>query len=329
MELNEKETILITGATGLVGAQIVRAVQATGVKVIGLARNIPLKADASVEWVSCDLLDVVQLEALLKGVDKVYHCAGLVSFDPSRRRELYKINFEGTANLINACILNGVKKLLHVSSVAAIGEAKGKDKVINEALDWNEEGASDYGKSKHLAEMEVWRGICEGLPAIIINPSIILGAGNWEEGSTAIFKSVYDEFPWYTEGVHGFVDIADVARIAVQLMNSELNAERYIVNGINCSYNQLFTQIANAFGKKPPHKKVTKFLAEFVWRYKYIKGKLTGRPSILNKNTARTALAIIEYDSEKLHKALPDFRYTSVGSTVNRVCLELKNKYQF
>lgn len=328
VNLKQNETILVTGATGLVGNQIVQEVLAQGGRVIGLARNPPEQKDSRVQWESCDLLDIGRLEQLLVDVDKIYHCAGLVSFDPAKRRELYKINTEGTANLVNAAITNKVTKLLHLSSVAAIGEPKGKENLVKEEDEWNEEGSSDYGKSKHLAEMEVWRGSSEGLPVIIINPSIILGSGDWNNGSSALFKTVYEQFPWYTEGVHGFVDVKDVARVAVSLMESDIIAERFIINGHNLSYEHLFKQIALDFGKRPPYKKVTKTMSEFVWRAKYIMGLITGNPSILNKNTARTALSIIKYDSDKLKSAFPEFAYTDISETISRVCKELIAKYE-
>ena len=156
---------------------------------------------------------------------------------------------------MNACIKNNVQKLLHVSSVAAIGEAKGRKNLINERIEWNEHGASDYGKSKYLAEIEVWRGLCEGLTSVILNPSFIIGPSDWNTGSTAMFKTVYDEFPWYTEGVHGFVDVQDVSRAAIALMESNTVAERFIINGANISYKELFDLIADGLGKTRPRKK--------------------------------------------------------------------------
>ena len=328
VESNSKETILVTGATGLVGTQILKMLDCDKHRVIGLARSLPKQLQPGIEWVCCDLLDIVALEAALVGVNKVYHAAGLVSFDPKFKTSLKSINVDGTANLVNACIKNNVQKLLHVSSVAAIGEAKGKKAVIHENLEWDERGATQYANSKYFSEMEVWRGVCEGLDAVIINPSIILGAGDWEKGSTAMFKSAFDEFPWYTEGVHGFVDVLDVARIAIKLMESDISSERFIINGANITYKALFDRMAEGFGKKKPSKKVTPLLAEIVWRFKYLKGIVTGKPSILNKNTARTALAVCEYSSEKLIGRFPDFNYTPIRETVNRVCQELGVRYR-
>ncbi|ANI90692.1 hypothetical protein A9P82_08630 [Arachidicoccus ginsenosidimutans] len=319
--------ILVTGASGLVGSHILQELKSSNAHIIAVCRNIPENADERFEWESCDILDVIALENLFHGVDKIYHCAAVVSFDPKKKKELFQINVEGTANVVNAALNCGVKKLLHVSSVAAIGESKGEDKVVQEDLEWKDECATDYGKSKHLAEMEVWRGLSEGLNAVIINPTIILGCADWNSGSTEIFKTVYEEFPYYTEGVHGFVDAQDVARAAVMLMNSDVQAQRFILNGANISYKDLFLKIANAFDKKPPHKKVTKLLAEIVWRVSYFKGKITGKPSILNKNSARIALANIQFDNRKLFKYFPDFQYTAVDVSVERICKALKGVY--
>ncbi|UAY54196.1 NAD-dependent epimerase/dehydratase family protein [Arachidicoccus terrestris] len=327
VESNPKETILVTGATGLIGSQILKQLDARANNVIGLARNLPENLNNDIQWMQCDLLDVVALEDALKGVSRIYHCAGLVSFDPKMKEKVYKTNVEGTANLINGAIKRGVQKLVHVSSVAAIGEAKGAHTVIHEKLEWNAHGVSDYAKSKHLAEIEVWRGLCEGLSSVIINPSIVIGPGNWDTGSTAMFKSVYDGFPWYTEGVHGFVDVRDVASVAIELMQSPIVAERFIVNGANISYKELFDNIADGFSVPRPAKKVTPFLAEIVWRIKYVKSKLLGVSSILNKNTARTALAVCKYDASKLRKALPGFNYRPIKETIMETCQVLKGKY--
>lgn len=307
MELLNKEIILVTGASGLVGHHILDILSDSNAHIIAICRDIPQNADPRFNWVSCDILDVIALQEIMKGVDKIYHCAAIVSFNPKKQKELLQINIEGTANIVNVAIEYGVKKLLHISSVAAIGEAEGENKIIHEALEWKKENASSYGMSKYYAEMEVWRGITEGLNAVIINPSVILGCADWNKGSAEIFKTVYNEFPWYTQGVHGFVDVKDVAKAAVMLMDSDVLAERFILNGINISYKDLFFKIAEAFHKKPPHKEVTKFLSEFIWRIKYLQEKITGKPSILNKRTARTSMANIEYSSDKLKQYFPQF----------------------
>ena len=192
-------------------------------------------------------------------------------------------------------------------------------------MTWSEAtGNSEYGKTKYLAEMEVWRGIGEGLNAVIINPTIILGAADWNKGSAGIFKSVYNEFPWFTNGISGFVDVTDVVKAMVLIMNSNIVAQRFIVNGDNVSYKDLFTMIANAFGKKPPTKKVTKTIAEIVWRVEAIKGFITRKKPLLTKETAHTAQLKVHFNNSKLLKALPSLQYTPINISVNRICLELK-----
>jgi nucleoside-diphosphate-sugar epimerase len=197
---------------------------------------------------------VYALEDALQNITEVYHCAGLVSFNPKDEKKLFSINVDGTANVVNAALNAGVKKFVHVSSVAAIGRIR-PGELINEKMEWTPETSnSRYGYSKYLGEMEVWRGVAEGLDAVVINPSIILGPGNWNEGSTKIFKSVYDEFPWYTEGVSGFVDVEDVAAAMIALMKSDITAEKFIVSAENISYQHLFNMIAKAFNKKEASK---------------------------------------------------------------------------
>ena len=277
-----------------------------------------------VEWVKADILDIVALEEAMQGVNQVYHCAAIVSFNPKQKHALHKTNIEGTANVVNACLNANISKLLFVSSVAALGRIR-EDKPIDESMNWTEETSnSEYGKSKFLAEMEVWRGIGEGLNAVIVNPTIILGSADWDKGSAKIFKTVYNEFPWYTEGTTGFVDVVDVANAMIQLMKSDIEAQRFILSAETTSYKNLFYKIAAAFNKKPPHKKVTPFIAAIVWRLEALKGKLTGTEPLLTKETAKTAQAKVSFDNTKLKKHLPNFSYTPLQNSIERICAELK-----
>ncbi len=321
--------ILITGATGLVGSHLLTQLVNDGKKVRALYRSsIPVIEGADkVEWVCGDILDVVALEEAMNGVQQVYHCAAIVSFNPKKKAILHQTNVEGTANVVNACLNAGIQKLLFVSSVAALGRIR-QDIPINETMNWSEETSnSEYGKTKYFAEMEVWRGIGEGLDAVIVNPVIILGAGDWEKGSSGLFKSAYDEFPWYTEGTGGFVDVADVIKAMVLLMQSNISAERFILCADNLSYREVFTQMANNFGRKPPHKKVTPLLAAIVWRLEAVKAVFTGKDPMLTKETARTAAAKVRFDNSKLKRFLPDFAYNPVDDSLKRICAELQKKH--
>lgn len=318
--------IFITGGTGLVGSHLIQELIKQGKPVKALYRNaipeIPFKE--KIHWVKGDILDVIALEEFMEDVNEVYHCAAIVSFNPKTRSEMFKVNVEGTINVVNACLEAGVDKLCYVSSVAALGRIKNYQEV-DETMNWSEETSnSNYGKSKHLAEVEVWRGISEGLKAVIVNPVIILGAGDWGKGSSGIFKSAYDEFPWYTLGESGFVDVKDVVKAMIQLMESDISEQRFILSEGNHSFKEVFTLIANEFRKKPPHKTVTTFMASIVWRLEQIKAMFTGKDPLLTRETAQTAQAVAHFNNTKLNKFLPHFTYTPLSETINRVCKELK-----
>ena len=326
---NSLQHILVTGASGLLGSYVVKQLVAQNKTVKALYRShIPAFDGADkVQWVKGDILDIVALEEAMTGVQEVYHCAAIVSFDPKEKQQLHITNVEGTANVVNACLNTGVQKLLHVSSVAALGRIR-VNEPVTEKMKWTPETSnSEYGKSKYLAEMEVWRGVGEGLRAVVVNPTIILGVADWNNSSSAIFKSVYNEFPWYTDGVTGFVDAADVAKAMIMLMESDISGERFIVSGENTTYQHLFNLIANAFGKKQPHKKVTPFIAAVVWRLEKFKSFFTGSKPLVTKETAVTAQAKVYFDNSKLLRFFPAFQYTGLPDTVTAICKGFRKMY--
>jgi nucleoside-diphosphate-sugar epimerase len=325
---NVQKKILVTGGAGLVGNELIKQLLAAGEKVKAIYHFTPINiSHPNLEIAKCDILDVVCLNKIMEGITHVYHCAAMVSYEPKDKRKLLKINIEGTANLVNACIDADVKKLLHVSSVAALGRIR-NDEMINEKMNWTEEtSGSIYGKSKYFGEIEVWRGIGEGLKAVIVNPSLILGGNNWESGSSAIFKQAYNEFKWYTDGVTGFVDVRDVARAMILLTNSEITAERFILNGENLPYKEIFSSIAKCFNKKPPYKKVSPVLAEIIWRVEGIKARFAGKKQLLSKETARAAQTKVFFDNHKILKTLPGFEFTKIKDTIEFTCASLKEKY--
>ncbi len=311
------------------GNELIKQLLDAGEKVKAIYHSTAISiSHPSLEIVQCDILDVTKLEEMMRGITHVYHSAALVSYDPKDKQKLLKINIEGTANVVNACIDAGVEKLVHVSSVAALGRIRDEERVT-EKMNWTEETSNSiYGKSKYYGEMEVWRGVGEGLKAVIVNPSLILGGNSWENSSSAIFKNAYAEFPWYTNGVSGFVDVRDVAGAMILLMNSDINSERFILNGENLPYREVFSLIAECFGKKPPSKKVTPFLAEVVWRIEALKSWFTGKKNLLTKETARTAQAKVYFDNSKLLTVLPNFKFTRIKDAIEFTCLQMKEKYQ-
>lgn len=320
--------ILVTGGSGLLGSHLIEELLRRDFSVKAIYHNnIPPHLANKLEWIQADILDVSALEAAMENVDQVYHCAGLVSFNPAMKKMLHKVNVEGTANVVNVCIEKKVQKLVHVSSVAALGRLR-EGKLISERMKWSMATSnSEYGKTKYLGEMEVWRGIGEGLNAVIINPSMILGAGDWNTGTTAFFKKIYEGYPWYTDGTSGFVDVKDVVKAMLICMRGTCNKERFIISSENKSYKEVFTTIAHCFGKKPPHLKVTPFIAEVVWRVEALKALFTRKEPMITKETAKTALTKVRFDNFRFLTYAVNFEYTPIDKTIERICAELKEKY--
>lgn len=314
--------IFVTGGTGLLGSYLLRDLVARGKKVSALYRTeIPSHDYAkAVNWIQGDILDVVLLEEIMQQVQQVYHCAGIVSFNPAKKYQMLKVNAEGTANVVNACLKAGIQKLIHVSSVSALGRRR-EGAIVTEETKWDEEkNNSSYGQSKYFAELEVWRGIGEGLNAVIVNPTIILGAGNWQDGSSAMFRNAWNEFPWYTEGVSGFVDAADVTNAMINLMESDITNERFIITAENWPFKKVFASMAAAFGKKPPYKKAPPYMIALLWRMEKIRKFITGGEPLLTKETVNTAQVKVNFDNGKLLYWLPGFRYKPLQQTIEECC---------
>ena len=233
---------------------------------------------------------------------------------------MYNTNVDGTANVVNLSLENGIKKLVHISSISALGRTFAGE-TVNEEKKWMiSKLNSHYGISKNKAEMEVWRGMGEGLNAVIINPSTVLGFGNWHDSSCAIFKNTYKGFPWYTNGVNGFVAVEDVAKTAVLLMESNITEERFIINHENWEFKKLFDAIADGFGQKHPKWQATPFLSSIAWRMEKIKSALKNAKPLLTKETARIALSKTYWQNDKILKALPGFSFIPLEACITKAC---------
>ncbi len=317
--------ILVTGGTGFVGSYLLRYLLDQGYHRIRAIKRkhstMDLVSDDlidHIEWIDCDILDIVGLEDSIRGVDQVYHSAAMVSFQPSERKMMRKVNIEGTANIVNVALHEGVKKLVHVSSIAAIGRKK-PGETISEESQWESSPYNtQYAVSKYLSEREIWRGIAEGLQACIINPSMILGAGRWNDGPQKFFKLVWDGLSFFPLGANGFVDVRDVAKMMVQLMESDITGRRFIASSENLSYHQLIDTIAGHLGKKTPELALHNALTEFLWRWEWWKAKLTGNPPAVTKETARHTSRKFYYDNTRSKKEL-NFEYLPVEKTISDI----------
>ncbi len=311
--------ILVTGGTGLVGAHLLYQLTQKEEKIRVLRRaasslsqtektfsfytSRPGKLFSKIEWVVGDILDIESLLQAMEGIGKVYHTAAMVSFDPQDEAEILETNVAGTANVVNACLEKRIKKLCYVSSVAALGRA-GVEGVTTEEAEWKSgQQASPYAISKYEAEREVWRGIAEGIKAVIVNPTIILGAGNFNTGSSKMFQTVYNGLKFYSGGLNGYVDVNDVAKAMILLMEGKYSGERFILNSENLSYQQTFEMMARSLGVEAPKYKAGKFLSELGWRMLRARSFFTGKSPLITKQTAKTANSIYRYSNEKFVNA--------------------------
>jgi len=324
--LSTANKVLITGGTGFLGAYIIKALIGKGyaVRAIRRSNNFPAfihkEIFDKVEWVEGDILDVVSLEDAMEGVSTVVHSAAIVSFSEKHRKQMYLVNVEGTANVVNIALEKDIKRFVHISSIAAVGR-KGDGGHVNEEKKWEESKVNThYAKSKYRSELEVWRGMSEGLNAVILNPSTLLGYGDWNSGSSAIFKNVYNEFKWYTSGINGFVDVEDVAAITVLLMESDITEERFIINGDHWPFRKLMDVMAENFKKKKPAKEASAFLLDIAWRMEKIKSFFTGKKPLLTKESAKVATSKTYFENDKFLAAFPKFRFTPLDQTISKAC---------
>ena len=329
--------IFVTGGTGLTGARLLYDLARSGKQVTALKRpsssldNIEFYLAKNpelrqyIQWMDGDITERDSLDIIPAGAE-VYHCAGLVSFDPADKDLLYLVNVRGTENVVNACLEARVKKLVHVSSVASLGRNSSESLYIDEETHWeNDVDNSDYSISKYSAEREVWRGIAEGLCAVIVNPTVIIGPGNWDSGSMQLISKVNNGLSFYTEGVSGYVDVSDVTSIMISLMESENHSQRYLLNAENLSYKELFIMIAGALGKKPPTFNASPMMAAMMWRHEWVKKQFTGKKPLITRSTAINAFKKFYYRNAKIITLLK-YNFIPVKESINDVCAVLQQK---
>ena len=327
-QMNKQSSILVTGATGLVGSYLLHYLVSEGYEnITALKRE---NSDTSLinsilDKIKCcegDVLYIDALEDAMEGVEYVFHCAAMVSYDSRDRNALLQNNVEGTANVVNLCLEKNIKKLVHVSSIAAIGKAKNQV-LVDEKSRWNNDGnLTQYSVSKYLSEQEVWRGAAEGLAVAIVNPPIILGSGHWNRSSTALFKQVWDGLKFYPVGSTSFVDVRDLARFMTLLMESEVVEERFIVSGGNLSFQTLFSLMAKNMGKNIPTTKVTPFLRGLAWRIEWLRSRFTGKKVLITQETAMVSAQNYQFDATKSERFF-SFQYTPLEKTIEEVCKQL------
>ena len=276
-----------------------------------------------IDWVEADILDIPELTKAFVDVNRVFHCAASINFNPSKYKFLKKVNVEGTANIVNLCLANKVEKLCYVSSVATFGSARlGKE--VNENSEWNpDEKNNVYAITKYAGEMEVWRGTQEGLDALIVNPGIILGTSPNEAGSGIIPSLASRGVSYYPSGGMGIIDVQDVVKAMILLMKSGIKNDQFILVSQNISYKDILSRFAVVYGKNPPTKKLSKTLMGYLSGIDWISNILFGTKRRLPKSLVKSMFTISSYSSSKIKDAI-GFKFTPLEETINRIFEEGK-----
>ncbi len=312
--------ILVTGGTGFLGSYLIRYLVRDGFQVRALRRStsdIALTAEAAnkVEWVEGDVLDIPSLEIAFEGVTKVYHLASLVAFNPRDSEKMFKINLEGAANVVNVSLAAGVQKLLYAGSTSAFGSPADR-LLIDESLQIDKNTHdNNYGLSKFLGENEIWRGIAEGLPAIVTNPAVLIGAGRWTDSSVRIFGEVAKGQPFYPTGLNGYLDVRDAAKIFIRLMESEITNERFIINAENLEFREVIEQVAKQLGVKPPPFPLNKWMQPVAKIFDAARAFITRSEPVYTSEIASITSAKYQYDNRKLLSAI-QYSFTPVSNTI-------------
>ncbi len=295
---------MITGITGLLGSHLARTLINKGYQIRALVRKGGDKSLISdiiqkIDFIEGDLDDVPFIEGLFDDIDILIHCAAIVSFDPKDRPKLFRVNVAGTKILVDEANKAGVSRMIHVSSVAAIGRKQGL-RVLNENIPWDTSGkTSKYAVSKYLAELEVARAAAEGLNTVVVCPSIILGPGYKGKSSSRLLEYVYHSKPFFTEGIANVVDVRDVCYAIAHLCEQEQINGKFIVSGHALTYKALFDLLAKSFRKRPPSIKVPSSLIPILWRIEWLRSKATGVSPLITKETSVSARSSYTYDNSK------------------------------
>jgi len=334
---------LVTGASGILGSYVVAALVKQGEKVVACRQSAsslePIQKVfdlvfgngneqfKKVEWRELDITNLLTIEQALQDIDIVYHCAGFVSFSASQRKKLFQINEQGTANLVNVCLSKPGIKLCHVSSIGTLNNSEYKG-TLDESVFWKSNGREGfYTISKYNAEREVWRGIEEGLQALIVNPGVILAPPFWQQSSLEIIHTAYKGNRFYTEGQTAYVMVQDVADIMIKLMQEKTFGKRFIVLENNYTYYQIFSALRDGFNYKAKLIKVPKNILKLISFFERIFSFFIARETFLNAAVMRSAFNKQKYSGEMLKKTI-HHNFTPVLGEITKLCMIYLNQLE-
>ena len=324
------DSIFITGATGLVGAQFIRKLLGEGYRVVALRRKeVPdpwlKEIDDQIEWRLGDINDVQSLLEAMNGCQHVIHAAAMISFLPKRRQLMMETNIQGTANMINVALELKMASFVHVSSVSSLGRYK-MDGIIDESKQWKDHKQNTgYAISKYKAELEAYRGFHEGLNVLIVNPATVIGYSDWTRGSSRMFQLAYKGNKFAPKGRMGFIMVEDVVDLTLKLLKRKCFGERFILTAEQHSFTDILGMVAKGFNKRPPTLTVTPFLAGFAWRMHAVQSWFTGLEPGISKETARYTQYDYHYSNAKVMRTV-DHKLRDVESGILEVCAKYLNQ---
>ncbi|MFO7868591.1 MAG: NAD-dependent epimerase/dehydratase family protein [Bacteroidales bacterium] len=336
------KVVAITGASGLLGAHLCIALLQQGVQVRAIVRNAKSQQKAesffriyscddllhlNITWLYADITNMLEISDAIEGADFVFHCAGYVSFDTYESAKLYTINTCGTQHVVDACLKHNVQKMCYISSIAALGKPENNE-LLQETHDFDVHAKtkSAYGYSKYLGELEVQRGIAEGLPAVIVNPSVVIGPGQWNQSSGALFSTMYNFSSVYTSAVSGYVSVHDVVDCMIQLMASDVSGEKFIISAQNVDMKTVSSVIAETLGVRKPRIHIPKCFLMIVSRVFSSILHMIGKPSKMSPQTAQAAYQKTYIDNSKIQDSL-SFSFRDVIQEIRKTAEIYKKQY--
>ncbi|MGB5990402.1 MAG: NAD-dependent epimerase/dehydratase family protein [Marinifilaceae bacterium] len=340
--------ILVTGGTGLVGSHLLYELTSSDFNVKAIKRKTSSlenlkqcfeyytkdykKLLNKIEWVEADVSDKDSLKEALKNVKILYHCAAMVSFNPQDKEKMRNINIQGTKNIVELCTENEIR-LCFVSSIASLGDynyVKGKEfqnDPVDEFTSLNPDSPhSEYSITKFKSEEIVWEGINNGLNAVIVNPSVILGFGHWNTGSSKLITMAAKGVSFYTKGRTGYVDVRDLVKAMHLLTISNIKSDRFLLSAGNYSYQELFCLISKGMGMKEPKYYATPFITGIAWRIEKVKEIFSGKKASLTKETARSSHKCSLYNGNKIKNSINGFQYRAFGESIEDICKAYKKQ---
>lgn len=324
------DSVFVTGATGFVGSYLCRKFLQEGFAVSALRRetsNLSALEDIHhrILWVNGDVRDPTSMAEAIASATYVIHSAAIISFTPETRELMYQVNVEGTRSVVSLCKQHTPKKLCLISSSAALGKPS-TGTTIDESIDTSKSFKNThYATTKYLAEQEVKQALEEGLPGVIVNPPVVLGAGGWEQSSGRLIDYVWRGKSLYPSGIINLVDVRDLCEVVYQLTVGSQHKEQFLVSAHSIFYKELFERVAQHLQVPPPHRKLSRWIAEVAWRVEALRSKLTGSKPFITQENAQSTSSRYTYDSTKLLTSL-NYQFRSLEETLSWVCEAFLNK---